>query len=358
MTGLSRILILDDDEEFLGLYQKLISQHVIATAGVLIANNGPRALALLESEQVGLLIIDLNLPRMDGLQVISVVRRKHPQTRLMVLTSLRDEQFRARAYALGVDQYWLKPESDHETALFLEAVGALVRSDAQPGFRGVQNKSLADIIQMECLGQNTTVLRINHGITEARIWLVRGEVIDAEAQGLQGEEAFGRILGWTGGTFECLPGDETRERTIFISVQGLLLNSAQAFDEAIGESGSEGDPSVSITDRPPVLSDLSSFPGVECAVVQSSENGKLEDHWGISDPAPLSAWVRKTMLDFRKLGESLSTGDVRRVLVAGSDRKLAMTRLGSRDVLIGFESSKDLTEARNVLRTVLTKWAS
>src|SRR6185295_15467763 len=118
MAGQTKVLILDDDEELLGLYHKLLAQHVTTAAGVLTASSAHRALSLLESEQVGLMIVDLNLPRMDGLQVISIVRRKYPQTRLVVLTSLRDEQFRARAYALGVDQYWLKPETDHETGLF------------------------------------------------------------------------------------------------------------------------------------------------------------------------------------------------------------------------------------------------
>ncbi|MBI1840831.1 MAG: response regulator [Verrucomicrobia bacterium] len=190
MVGLTKVLIVDDDEEFLSLYQKLLAQHVTVAGGVLTANSGQRALGLLESEQIGLMIVDLNLPRMDGLQVISIVRRKHPQTRLVVLTSLHDEQFRARAYALGVDQYWLKPETDHETGLFLEAMEALMRRDAQIGFRGVQNKSLADIIQIECLAQSTSVLRITHGVVEGRLWLVRGDLVDAETQELKGEEAF------------------------------------------------------------------------------------------------------------------------------------------------------------------------
>jgi Domain of unknown function (DUF4388) len=230
------------------------------------------------------------------------------------------------------------------------------RSDS----RGVQNKSLADIIQLECLAQTTAVLRINHGIAEGRIWLTRGELIDAEAQGLKGEEAFSRILSWTEGTFESLPGDENRQRAIFTSIQGLLLNGAQAFDEAVGRKNPEG-PDGSPTDpmdRPPVLADLSAFAGVECAVVQASDQGTLEDHWGIHDPTPLSHWVQQTMNDFRTLGETLQTGEVRRILVSGVDRKLAASRIGKRDVVIGFHSSIHLEQVRDVLKTVLTKWAS
>lgn len=359
MAGLTKILILDDDEELLSLYQKLLSQHVTTAAAVLTASTGPRALALMESEQIGLMIVDLNLPRMDGLQVISIVRRKFPQTRLVVLTSLHDEQFRARAYALGVDQYWLKPESDQETALLLEAMEALMRQDAQTGFRGVQNKSLADIVQMECLNQSTSVLRITHGIVEGRIWLVRGELIDAEAQGLQGEEAFARILSWKDGTFESLPGDESHTRTIFTSCQGLLLNSAQAFDEAAGQPAEAGtDEPVDPASRPPVLSDLSAFAGVEFAVVQGSTDGAVENHWGLHDPAGLARWTHETVGDFKKLGETLRAGEIKRILTSAHEQKLAISSVGSRDVVVGFQGTQTLEEVRAVLRTILTKWAS
>lgn len=357
MAGQTKVLILDDDEEFLGLYERLLAQHVTTSAGVLTATTGHRALSLLESEQVGLMIVDLNLPRMDGLQVISIVRRKFPQTRLVVLTSLHDEQFRARAYALGVDQYWLKPESDHETGLFLEAMEALMRRDAQIGFRGVQNKSLADIIQLECLAQSTSVLRINHGIVEGRIWLLRGEIIDAETQGLQGEAAVQRILSWAEGTFESLPGDPERTRRIFTSIQGLLLNSAQAFDEAASQSASDAASSVAAA-RTLQLSDLSNYPGVECALVQESVSGNPQDHWGVHDPRPLGEWVHSTMMEFRALGEHLKAGEVRKILTVSPEQKLAISTLGTSDVCIGFRGNCGLTEVRDIVRTIVTKWAS
>lgn len=357
MAGQTKVLILDDDEEFVSLYERLLAQHVTTSAGVLTATSGHRALSLLESEQVGLMIVDLNLPRMDGLQVISIVRRKFPQTRLVVLTSLHDEQFRARAYALGVDQYWLKPETDHETGLFLEAMEALMRRDAQIGFRGVQNKSLADIIQLECLAQSTSVLRINHGIVEGRIWLLRGEIIDAETQGLQGEAAVQRILSWAEGTFESLPGDPERTRTIFTSIQGLLLNSAQAFDEAASQSAEDPN-GTTPRDHPPELADLSNYAGVECALVQKASSGNPEDHWGVHDPRPMSEWMHQTMQEFRTLGENLKAGEVRKILTVSPEQKLAVSALGERDVCIGFRGTCTLTEVRDVLRTIVNKWAS
>src|ERR1051326_3719193 len=70
-----KILLVDDDQDFLDLYREILSQHLSCLPDVRVASTGARALALLESEQFHLLIVDLNLPKMDGLQVLSIDRK-------------------------------------------------------------------------------------------------------------------------------------------------------------------------------------------------------------------------------------------------------------------------------------------
>src|SRR6266852_4548142 len=235
MSGPPKILLLDDDQDFLDLYREMLSQHLSSLPDVRVASSGSRGLAMLESEPFNFLIVDLNMPKMDGLQVLSIARRKYPEVRLVILTCIRDEQFRTRAYAMGVDQYWIKPESDQEMGLFMESIESLLSREAKGGFRGVQSKSLVDIVQLECLSQSSTVLKITNGMAEGKIWIQNGEVIHAEAPGLTAEPAFQRILTWRTGSFENLTADGGQPRTIFTSYQGLLLNTAQAFDEAASQ---------------------------------------------------------------------------------------------------------------------------
>ncbi len=56
---------------------------------------------------------------------------------------------------------------------------SLLQRESSGGFRGVQSKSLMDIIQLECLSQSSNVLRITNGVLEARVWIQGGLVIDA-----------------------------------------------------------------------------------------------------------------------------------------------------------------------------------
>src|SRR2546427_1547919 len=193
-----KILLLDDDPDLLDMYREILAQ-LPSRPEIHTASSGNRAMAMLETEAFQLLICDLKMPKMDGLQVLSIVRRKYPQLRTVVLTSVVDEQFRSRVYALGVDLFWQKPSSDPEIQMFLECLESLLGREMEGGFRGVQSKSLVDIIQLECLSQSSAVLRITNGNLTGRIWIQDGELIDAEAGELVAETAFHKILSWRTG---------------------------------------------------------------------------------------------------------------------------------------------------------------
>src|SRR6266516_7575477 len=201
-----KILLLDDDPDLLSMYKEILEQ-MPSRPEVETAQAGSRAMAMLESDPFRLLICDLKMPKMDGLQVLSIVRRKYPQLRTVALTSVPDEQFRSRAYALGVDQFWHKPNTEQEIKMFLECLESLLGGETETGFRGIQSKSLMDIIQLECISQSSSVLRITNSALAGKIWIQEGEVIDAEAGDLAGEPAFQKILSWKTGNFETLPAE-------------------------------------------------------------------------------------------------------------------------------------------------------
>jgi len=366
MPAQPKILLLDDDQDFLDLYREMLSQHLPSLPEVRLANTSARALSLLESEQFTLLVLDLNLPKMDGLQVLSIARRKHPQVRLVVLTGIRDEQFRTRAYALGVDQYWIKPETDQEMGLFLESIESLIGREAQGGFRGVQSKSLVDIIQLECLSQSSCMLKITNGVTEGRIYIQTGEVVDAELPGLTAEPAFQRILSWKTGSFETLPPDPSRVRTIFTSYQGLLLNTAQALDEAASldqapapvENGDAPAAPAPASSTANMLAEISQMEGIEFVLALGMEKNQSKNSWGLENPKPVTEFTRQTLENFRNLGERLQVGELQFVLGTGHQRKVAVAPCGKSELCVGFPPALSAEQVRDSFKNILTKWAS
>ena len=99
MESRYKILILDDDVDLLDMYKEMLSQ-LPSRPDIVTATSGARALALLDTEPFRLLLCDLKMPKMDGLQVLSIVRRRFPELRTVVMTSVQDEEYRSRAYAL------------------------------------------------------------------------------------------------------------------------------------------------------------------------------------------------------------------------------------------------------------------
>lgn len=356
-----KILLLDDEQDFLDLYQEMLGQHLSMLPEVRTALNGSRALSMLESEKYSLIILDLHMPKMDGLQVLAIARRKYPELRVVILTGVRDEQFRTRAYAMGVDQYWIKPETDQEMGLFMESIESLLASETQGGFRGVQSKSLVDIIQLECLSQNSALLKITNGAVEGRIWIQNGEVVDAEAVGLTSEPAFQRILTWKTGSFEVLPPDPARPRKIFSSYQGLLLNTAQALDEAASQVVTQpgGDGVEAASDTSVMLADISQLPGVEFVLASVLRKKKrTQDFWGLENPKPVSEWMETCVENFEELGEELQVGQLQQIVGSGPQRKAAIAQCTDTRLCIGFGASVSMEELRETMKTILNKWVS
>src|SRR5207244_5680803 len=170
MPARHKVLLLDDDQDLLELYREMLAR-LPSQPHIHPATSVARAISLLESDPLSLLISDLNMPKMDGLQVLTIVRRKFPQLRTAVMTSVVDAQFRTRAYAMGIDLFLEKPNTSQEITFFLDCIESLLdREPDRGGFRGVQSKSLVDIIQLECLSQSSSVLKITNGTLAGKVW--------------------------------------------------------------------------------------------------------------------------------------------------------------------------------------------
>lgn len=352
MSARLKILLLDDDKDLLELYREMLSR-LPSQPEIHTATSGARAIALLESEPFSLLISDLNMPKMDGLQVLTIVRRKFPQLRTAVMTSVVDAQFRTRAYAMGIDLFLEKPNTTQEINFFLDCIESLLGREIDGGFRGVQSKSLVDIIQLECLSQSSSVLKVTNGALSGRIWFNNGEVIDSETQEFNGEAAFRRILSWKTGNFEILPADPEHPRTIFNSYQGLLLESAQALDEARTESAQAAGGGAAESPLAP----LGSFNGVEFVMTVQAQ-GDAFDSWRAENPEQISHWVRQTMQRFRALGDSLQAGELNQVEGLGPQCHVALVSGPGNDLCVGFHRSLSQDLVRDTMNKIAAKWAS
>jgi len=347
--------MVDDDPDLLEAYRETIAM-LPSQPEVHTASSGARALAMLEKDDYRLLVTDLKMPKMDGLQLLSVVRRKYPELRTVVLTSVVEEQFRSRVYALGVDLYWHKPATEAETTQFLECMESLLGRESESGFRGVQSKSLVDLIQLECISQSSTVLRITNGPFTGRIWLNNGEVVDSETEAVRGEDAFQKILRWRAGNFEFLPAEPHRPRTIFKSYNALLLETAQAIDEINNTDTQQYVPGQPLQTGSSGLTAVVNTEGVEFALKLVAET-KIDSR-GLENPERIASWTLHSINRFRELGETLQAGELEQINGLGLQRNVAVAQKGGTSLCVGWKTDLDATQIRDQMKKILTLWAS
>jgi CheY-like chemotaxis protein len=361
MATQQKILLLDDDQQILDIYQELLKQ-LPSKPEVHVSNAGARAIAMLHSEPFNLLITDLRMPKMDGLQVLAIVRRKFPNLRIVVLTGVVDEEYRSRAYAQGVESFWQKPTNSEEIELFQDCIEALLDHDPRTdeGFRGMQSKSLVDLIQLECLSSSSSVLHVTQGTLDGKIWLQNGEIIDATTASFTGEEAFREILSWKSGNFEILPADPEHARTIQNSYQALLLDSAQAMDEWRSQpaEAQKGEPTGD-TSSVSKLSALTRFEGVEFVLSAPVDETKPCESWALDNASQLAIWARSTYRRLAELGEKLDVGPLVQVTGFGLQQHWALARDDQKGLLcVGFQRTLSPEKVDQTMKHVFTKWVS
>src|SRR5207248_466591 len=119
----ARVLVVDDVELNVKLLEAKLSSEYFE---VIVADNGPTALELAESELPDIILLDIMMPRMDGFEVCRRLKA-NPRTAdipVVMVTALSDVADRLRGLESGADEFLTKPVND--TALFAR-VRSLVR---------------------------------------------------------------------------------------------------------------------------------------------------------------------------------------------------------------------------------------
>lgn len=112
-----RVLVVDDDTEVaLTLLEVLGEQGYLAEA----AFNGHEALLKLSSKSFDVILLDIFMPNLDGLEVLRQLRARGDQTKVIILTALNDERIAEKAMALGADDFMTKPYDASQVHLRLE----------------------------------------------------------------------------------------------------------------------------------------------------------------------------------------------------------------------------------------------
>lgn len=126
------ILIVEDEAEI-----ALILSRYLEAAGyrTLSARDGEQALALTQTLRPDLMLLDMNIPRRDGFQVLSALRARNDALPVIVVSALAEDVDKLSALRIGADDYVTKPFNPKEVVARVAAVLRRIRPVAEAGVR-------------------------------------------------------------------------------------------------------------------------------------------------------------------------------------------------------------------------------
>ncbi|HKU12799.1 MAG TPA: response regulator transcription factor [Steroidobacteraceae bacterium] len=137
---MKRILVAEDDPDLaLGLKNNL----EIEGYEVRVARDGDEALALAQQWQPDLLILDLVMPKVDGMRVLRALREHDTRMAVLVLTARGEESDKVRGLKLGADDYVTKPFGLLELLARVESL--LRRAETAPGQAVASSLGFGDV---------------------------------------------------------------------------------------------------------------------------------------------------------------------------------------------------------------------
>lgn len=284
MDSKKRILIVDDEETIAWGISKTLSQSDLGVETA-YTTKAKEALEMINKSKFDMVITDIRMPEMSGIDLLKEVKEKYPDTGVVIMTAYGSTEVQQEASKRGSIFYIEKP---FDIKVLKKVIGEFFekKKNAAPAanqeddgsFTGdVGSLQLMDVVQMNCLGRITCTLKVQNGNKVGQIVFKKGDIVHADIDGtVVGKEAFFSIAGWKGGSFEMLD-DVPNQVTIIDNWEQLLIEALQVLDDGSQDQpeGEDFDFDFGQTPSGQVKTQSTAAPEVNNAPVSPVEAGDL-----------------------------------------------------------------------------------
>ncbi len=231
---MKNILVVDDEEAILvTLVEWFASAHPNDNYNILVADNGIEAVKSLSSYKIDLLITDLNMPKMDGFELLAHVNNDYPIVPVIVMSAFDTPDIKNKVKNLGVLLFISKPFStdDLDAIDFNKIFGDTAPKATGKGhINGITLQSFLQLINIE--GKTCTLTVKAKGKT-GLIYIDKGDLMNAKTGMLNGNKAAQEIISWSndGLTIEIENSCSETEKNVDHTIMSLLMESARMKDE-------------------------------------------------------------------------------------------------------------------------------
>ncbi len=225
-----RVMIVDDEEDIvLGLSRFLKKNGY----DVIYETSPKKALEMLSAEPTDILIADVKMDELSGLELINLARIKNPDIKVIIMTARGSEEIERISYERGALEYIEKP---FDVDYLLEVLKKIEVS----GFKGVVKElGLVDFLNILHMEGALALVNVTSATGSGRIYFESGEIVHAQFSDKEGILALKEILNLKGGSFSVERNIKPPKRTINMSFSNLMLEVFAKSDEELADIGIE-----------------------------------------------------------------------------------------------------------------------
>ena len=228
----AKILFVDDDLSFLQMIRDVFGDTSGGAWDIQTATGGGDALQRLRAAKLDLVVIDVFMPVMDGLQLLRVLNEEFPSLPKVLLTGMPDANTRAAALEGGAALFLEKPANAAGYASVFATLNELMRWHQRFSAQGALRRlGLIDLVRLECRSGNSRLFEVFIGEMRGEIFVKDGDIIHATMPDRRGQSAFTYLTTTPGSVFYLRQFVDSGERSITRQWEFLVMEAAQMAEQ-------------------------------------------------------------------------------------------------------------------------------
>ncbi len=225
---MKKVMIVDDDAVSRGLLSRVMKPYA-KDFEIYTAENGKEAANLMTQETIDLIISDLEMPEMDGYQLLQYIDQNYPGTPVFIMTAFGTETTREKVESLGALKYFEKPLN---MDILTDAIYEQLNSGAEGSISGI---SLASFLQLMEMEKKTCTVKVRSKEKIGTMYFRAGELINAATDHLQGEKAAYELMTWDKIQIEVEGICRKKDKNIKQPLMNILMEGLKKKDEKESE---------------------------------------------------------------------------------------------------------------------------
>ncbi len=221
---MKKVLIVEDSKLVRSFFTKKL-QRYDDKFEVFTAENGVDAIGFMNNLLPDLVMTDLDMPVMDGFELLIYMNKNNPDIPMFVMTAKGSPEVQEKINALGSIKYFEKPVD-------VEFLAECIMDELGSGAKGqLQGISLASFLQLIEIESKSCTLSVSTRGEKGVLTCLKGELVNAAIGDLKGLDAAHKMVSWETASIEILNTATNTDKEINEPLMSVIMEGTRQKDE-------------------------------------------------------------------------------------------------------------------------------